>query len=241
MRREVAIAALAAVAGAAAVLAVPATAQAPVETTVRIKAKVIPSKAGTPRDPQGVKIRASARFFTPDGVEKPIATHGYALLPRAGEWNGGRYPKCDKRTLDREGPDGCPKRSRIGRATGTVYADNVITKPEIEIFNGGQRLAFAYVTLYHPALVQEAIPVRIKKLRRGRWGYRVSLRIPVSLQVVAGVPIAPRSLRGQVGRGKIITTTSCPRNRRWPYRVKTFFSNGTSHTFDGSVRCRPAR
>lgn len=239
MRREVATAVVAVAAGA--LLAVPATAQAPVETTVKIRAKVIPNKAGTPRNPQGVKIRASARFFTPDGHEKPVVTHGFALLPRAGDWNGHRYPRCDKRTLDRKGPAGCPKRSRIGRATATAYADNVITKPKIEIFNGGARLAFAYVTLYHPAFVQEAVPVRIQKLRRGRWGYKVSVRIPRALQIVAGIPIAARSIRGQVGRGDIITTTSCPRNRRWRYRVKTFFDNGGSHVHNGFVRCRPAR
>lgn len=239
MRREVAIATVVAVVGA--MLAVPATAQTPVETTVKIKANVIPNKAGTPRNPQGVKIRASATFHTPDGYEKPVVTHGFALLPRAGEWNGGRYPKCTKRILDRQGPRGCPKRSRIGWARGTAYADTVITKPKIEIFNGGRKLALAYVTLYHPALVQEAVPVRIQKLRRGRWGYKVSVRVPVALQVVAGVPIAARSIRGQVGRGKIITTTSCPRNRRWNYKVRTFFDNGASHTHNGFVRCRPSR
>jgi len=223
-----------------AALAVPSVAQSPVQTTFTVEARVVPNKAGTPAHPQGVKIKASARFHTPDGVERPIVTHGYTLFPRHGAYNGRDFPKCDKRTLDRDGPEYCPKGSRIGFARATAYADTIVTRPKIEIFNGGQRLALAYVTLYRPALVQTAIPIRIEELPKGKWKYRASLRIPEVLQVVAGVPIAPRSIKGWVGRGKLITTTSCPRSRRWDYETKVFFTVGEPYTYRDSVPCRPA-
>jgi hypothetical protein len=223
-----------------AVLAVPTVAQAPVQTTFEIEAEVVPNKAGTPKNPQGVKIRASAVFSTPDGYEKPVVTHGYALFPKGGQYNGDDYPKCTKAILDRIGEKGCPKGSHMGHADATAYADNVITRPDIEIYNGGPRLALAYVTLYNPAFVQEAIPVRIQKLNHPRWQYKVSLSVPTSLQVVAGVPIAARSIKGWAGRGKWLATTHCPRSRRWEYKVRAYFSTGGSYTHSDSVPCRPS-
>jgi hypothetical protein len=96
------------------------------------------------------------------------------------------------------------------------------------------------VTLYQPALVQTAIPIRIEQIPRGRWKYKASLRIPEVLQIVAGVPIAPRSIKGWVGRDELITTTSCPRSRRWHYETKVFFTVGEPYTYRDSVPCRPS-
>lgn len=225
-----------------AALAAPAVAQSPAQTTLTIDAKVIPNKAGTPKNPQGVRIESSAKFFSPPGVEPPVVTHGFALFPRNGNWNGGKYPKCTERILEREGVDGCPKKSRIGHADATAYADNVITRPDIEIFNGGQKLALAYVTLYNPAFVQEAIPVRIQELPNGKWKYKVSLRVPENLQVVAGVPIAARSIKGWIGSksSDLITTTSCPKSRRWPFELTAYFTSGEPYTHRDSVPCRPS-
>lgn len=233
----------------AASFAVPATAQEPENvtdtpgnlTTFTAKARVVPNRAGTPQDPQGVVIYSSARAVTAPGYERPIFQSGYGLFPRAGNYNGDDFPRCSKRTLDRFGTDRCPKRSRIGSGTGVAYADTVITRPKIEIFNGGSKLAFAYVTLYHPALVREAIPVRIQELPRGKWKYKVSFKVPVSLQVVAGIPIAAGSLKIKVGRGNLIETTSCPKSRRWPYLLRGYFSNGSDYTYRNSVPCKPAR
>jgi hypothetical protein len=211
-----------------------------IQTTFTVDAEVIPNKAGTPRHPQGVRIEASARFYSPQGVDPPIVTHGYALFPRAGDYNPQLFPRCAKRTLDRDGPEACPKGSQIGAARASAYADTIVTYPKIEIFNGGRKVAFAYVTLYRPALVQIAIPARIEEIPHGMWKYKVSVKVPTVLQVVAGVPIAARSIRGWVGKGNLITTTSCPKSRRWPYEVKTFFTVGQPYTYRDSVPCRPA-
>jgi hypothetical protein len=210
-------------------------------TTFTAKARVVPNRAGTPRNPRGVVIHSWARAVTEPGYERPIFQGGYGLFPRAGNYNGDDFPRCSKRTLDRYGTDPCPQRSRIGSGTGVVYADTVITRPKIEIFNGGSKLALAYVTLYHPALVREAIPVKIQELPRGKWKYKVSFRVPLSLQVVAGIPIAAGSLKLKVGRGNLIETTSCPKTRRWPYLLRGYFSNGSNYTYRSSVPCKPAR
>jgi hypothetical protein len=236
--RKFSIAGIAVLAVVAAV-AVGALAQ-DVQTTFTVDAQVIPNKAGTPKDPRGVKIKASARFFSPQGVDPPIVTHGHALFPRAGDYNPQLFPRCSERTLNRDGPEACPKNSQIGAARASAYADTIITYPKIEIFNGGKKVAFAYVTLYQPALVQIAIPARIEELPSGMWKYKVSVKIPRVLQVVAGIPIAARSIKGWVGKGKLITSTSCPKSRRWPFEVTTHFTTGKPYTYRDAVPCRPS-
>jgi hypothetical protein len=208
-------------------------------TTFTAKARVVPNRAGTPKDPQPVKIHFKAEAVTEPGYERPIFLGGHVLFPRHGNYNGDDFPRCSKQVLDREGPDSCPKRSRVGWGTGVAYADSVVTRPRIEFFNGGNKVGFAYVTLYRPALVQIAVPGRIQEFPSGKWKYKVSFKVPKVLQVVAGIPIAAGSLELHIGRENLIESTSCPKSRRWPYEVRGTFSNGSDYTHRDSVPCKP--
>lgn len=212
-----------------------------IQTTFTIDAQVTPNQAGTPKKPQGVKVEASARFTSPEGFDPPIVTHGYALFPRAGDYNPQLFPRCSEAVLNRRGPEGCPKGSHIGSARASAYADDIITYPKIEIYNGGRNVAWAYVTLYQPALVQMPVAARIEEIPSGKWKYKVSVKVPEVLQIVAGVPIAARSIKGWVGKGNLITTFSCPKDRRWPFEVTTYFMVGKPYTYRDAVPCLPAR
>jgi hypothetical protein len=223
----------------AAAMAVAAFAQ-DVQTTFTVDAKVLPNKAGTPKKPQPVKVEVSARFFSPQGVDPPVVTSGELLFPRAGNYNPQLFPRCSAATLNRHGPEKCPKDSHIGSARASAYADTIITYPKIEIFNGGKKLALGYVTLYRPALVQIAVPARIQEMPNGMWKYRVTFKVPRVLQVVAGIPIAARTLDGWIGKGRLIESISCPKSRRWPYEVTTNFTVGQPYTYRDAVPCRPA-
>jgi len=217
---------------------VPAAAQSPNDTKLRIKAAVFPTKAGTKRNPRGVKLRVKANWSSPRGIERPVVTRAIALFPRGSLYNGGKYPRCSKRTLDREGIRGCPERSIMGRASGVAWADQERTRPRVQIVNGGPRRVWFYTTLFNPAFVQEAVPGFISKVRGRRWAYRLRLVVPRSLRIVAGVPIALTSFNARAGRGEWLATTGCPRNRRWAFKVTTFFSTGGKDTFRDAVRCR---
>lgn len=208
-------------------------------TTFTAKARVVPNRAGTPQNPQPAKVHFKAEAVTEPGYERPIFQGGYILFPRHGNYNGDKFPRCSKEVLDRNGPEACPKRSRVGWGTGVAYADSVVTRPRIEFFNGGNKVGFAYVTLYRPALVQIAVPGRIQKFPSGKWKYKVSFEVPKVLQIVAGIPIAAGSLELHIGRENLIESTSCPKNRRWPYEVRGYFSNGSDYTHRGSVPCKP--
>jgi hypothetical protein len=216
-------------------------------TKFNVKAKITPKKTGTKRNPRGVKLTGTVKWRTvTQGVEPPVITGSDMLLPKHGVYNGGKYVKCSKRTLDRTGPRGCPKKSRMGSATGVAFADLEKTVPKVELFNGGKSTLYAYTTLFNPAFVQETVVIKIRKIKHRIWGYRVKFRVPRNLQIVTGVPIALRSLKFNVG-GKpyareFITTTGCPKSKKLPFQVKTYYrySNDTrsSSSFRSTVACR---
>jgi hypothetical protein len=231
-----------------AVMVAPTVAQAP-QTSVTVDSKVTPNRAGTPQKPQGVTLSGTIRWSSEEGVEPPIITAFDILIAKGGLYNGGKYAKCSAAVANRNGPQACPRKSIMGSATGVALADTEITRPRVTMINGGARNICFYTVLTNPARVETCVPGRITKLSGGKWGYRVQIRVPEVLQVVAGVPIALRSIKFKAG-GKSyakdwIATTNCPRSRRWGFQVETsyLYNDGStaSSQFADSIACRPAR
>jgi hypothetical protein len=228
-----------------AVLATASVAQAPV-TTVTVSPKVMPNKAGTKKNPQGVKLNGSIKWESEAGVEPPIVTAFDILLTKYGRFNGGKYPKCSQALLNRRGPSACPKKSIMGSATGEAFADDVITRPKVTFVNGGARDICFYTVLTNPARVQTCVPGKLTKINHPKWGYRLKITVPEVLQVVAGVPIALRSIRWESGgrpwAKDWIVTTGCPKDNKWPYEFTTSYlyedGSRSASTYKGSVACR---
>jgi hypothetical protein len=226
-------------AAAATLLAVPALAgMQPTPIEIDVDARVIPNKAGTPQNPQPVKIKVHAELVSELGYERPIVTGGRLLFPRAGNWNGGKHPKCALNVLQRQGLTACPKGSIFGKGVAKAWADTEITKPTITLVNGGATRAYAYVILTNPARVRAPIVGKIKKLPSGPWKYQVDYEVPRSLQIVAGVPITVTELDLTIGKSDYVVTTSCPKSRRWPYKAWVDLSDGRRIPITGSTPCR---
>ena len=243
MRKLVALAA--GVVALGTILVAPTVAQSPSQTTVTVDAKVTPNNAGTKKKPQGVKLNGSIRWTTEPGVPPPIITDFDILISKGGVFNGGKYAKCSQTTANRRGPRGCPKKSIMGSATGVALADDVITRPKVTFINGGARNICFYTVLNNPARVQTCVPGRITKLSHPKWQYRLRISVPKVLQVVAGVPIALRSITWESGRRPWakdwIATTGCPRGG-WGFELKTFYlyedGSTSSSSYGDKVACR---
>lgn len=232
--RRLATVASIAVLGVAAAVAV-----ADIPLAIHINAQVTPNKAGTPKNPQGVVISVKGTIDVPEAYDPPLVDTIDVWFPKAGIFNGGKFPKCSQATLARSGPKACPKGSIMGSGGGKATADTVFTYPKVTIVNGGASKIFFYTVLNNPARVQTPVPVSIAKLPRSSpWGYRAHAKIPRSLQIVAGVPIVLREFHGSAGRGDWIATTSCPADRRWRYRVDVGFTTGETKQYAGTVACR---
>ncbi len=229
--------------------ATPAMAQQKPETLFKSTAKVTPKKAGTKKNPQGVKISGSLEFETvTQGVQQPIITGGKVFLPKYGKWNGGKYQKCSQRIMLRdESTENCPRKSIMGKGSGVAWADNVNARPTVTFVNGGKSTLWAFTTLYNPALVQRPIKIAIKKISHPKWGYTATFKVPEVLQIVAGVPITLANFKYAVG-GKsyakdLITTTGCPKSKKYPYQAEAFYRYvdlndlTDSKIYKGTVAC----
>ncbi len=230
---------------AAAVAAAPAAAQKP-ETSFEAKATISPKKAGTKKNPQGVKLNGSLKFRTlTQGVEPPIITGGTVLIPKGGLYNGGKYKTCSAATMRRsQSVDDCNKQSIMGKGSGRALADNVDAAPDVVFVNGGKSTLWAFTTLYRPALVQEPIAINIKK-QGGKWAYKASFQVPKILQVVAGVPVSLQDFKFSIGGKKYakdyLATTSCPKSKKHPYEATAsyLYNDGTTDTktYKSTVAC----
>lgn len=232
-----------------AVAVVPALAQEPdqevPETHIESHAVATPNKAGTPKDPQGMRVKASARLIVEPGFDPPIVTALDILIGKGLHWERAKYAKCSKATLDRKGPRACPPESIMGSALATGMADTVAAHLKVTFVNGGTKQAYAYATLDNPARVQTTLVVKSTPLG-GQWDHRESVKIPESLQIVAGVPVRLTDVKMDIG-GKpyapdFVNSTSCP-DGGWKYQVTAHYLydllNVTAqdvHT--GSVPCR---
>jgi hypothetical protein len=228
-----------------AVAVVPAIAQDLPDTSITSTAKATPSKAGTPKDPQGISITASAQLNVAPDLEAPIVTRVEILVGKGLIWNDSKYAKCSKEALDRHGPKGCPRTSLIGSATATGMADTVAARLDLIFFNGGKGRKYAYATLDHPARVRETLVLDSSTLSGGTWTHRETVNVPRSLQIVAGVPIRLTRIKMAIG-GKpyakdYIASTSCPAGG-WKYQVTAdYLYDGLGQTADdvntGSIAC----
>jgi hypothetical protein len=229
---------------AVAVLAVAAVEVAPTiaqdsssTTSLKVDATVSPSKAGTKKKPQGVKLKVKTTWDTPGDVEHPIIQKADVFFPKGSLYNGGKYPSCSAATLGHGGPDACPKGSIMGTGSGDALADTVHTTPKITVVNGGKSKVFLWTVLTNPARVQAAVPGTITK-PGGKWAYKLHLEVPTSLQVVAGIPITLNNLTINAGKKDWLATTSCPANKKWPFQVTTSLSTGGSSTYQDTVACK---
>jgi hypothetical protein len=236
---------LAAAVAVGAVAVVPAMAQDLPDTRIVSTVKATPNKAGTPKNPQGLSITASGKLIVEPGFDPPVVTGIDILVGKGLVWNGGKYAKCSKRALDRRGPKGCPRTSIMGSAIATGMADTVRARLEVVFVNGGTDRTYAYATLTNPARVKETLVVKSTKLNGRTWDHRESVRVPKSLQVVAGVPVRLTSITFEIG-GKpyakgYIASTSCPRGG-WKYQVTAHYlydllGRTAEEVSTGSIAC----
>jgi hypothetical protein len=214
-------------------------------TTLSAGVKLTPSKAGTAKRPQGVKLSIKMVLDTPGGVDRPIVTgfeiwHGPGLAFDRGKG----YVRCAYVTLARLGPDGCPVESVVGRGGGPAIEEPIETTPRFVFFNGPGGLPMAYITLQRPARVRAAVVPAVIDRPRSIWPHRTRWTFPETLRVVAGIPITPSHLAFTYGYTRaaklFVASTSCPPGGwAWRVRVHTYVAPGNAPVLqqDGRAPC----
>jgi hypothetical protein len=215
-------------------------------TVLTTKVSVSPSKAGTKKKPQGVKLNFKVHWETSADLDKPVVQTADVLFPKGSLYNGAKYKTCAQAVMERTGISGCPAKSIMGTGSGVAYADQVMTKPEITVVNGGGNKVYLFTVLIRPARVAKPVPGTITKMS-GKWAYKLHLVVPPSLQIVAGVPIGLRDINITAG-GKSyakdwLATTSCS-GGKYPFQLTTGFAPDSAGnpvgeaTYEGTTPCK---
>ncbi|WP_320672563.1 hypothetical protein [Patulibacter defluvii] len=225
-----------------AVIAGPAAAQTSSGTTIEVtKVQVSPNKAGTKKKPRAVKkLTVGARVNVAEGQKRPVINRIKVLFPKGSVWNGAKYPKCSLSQLSSSAdfPTSKCGKAVFGKGKANALADTDPTVASIRVVNGGAKNIYFYTSLDNPAVVRAPAPGKLTK-KSGKWAYELDVTIPDELQIVGGVPIAVTDLAVTAGKGSILATSSCPKDKKWPFEVTAYLEDqdtgaplGTTKTSD---------
>jgi hypothetical protein len=205
-----------------------APAPAPAAVDVGLEGRLSPVIREVPRQPPSMTLRMTATFTGEDpGFQPPTLDHSVIRFPYGSRLNNKLFPHCDPAMINRRGPDVCPRASLIGRGHANVFADTERQRLTVRLFNGrgGKSIVF-YFHGTNPARVDTAFAAPLRRLRGGMWNYVLSVPVPETLQVVAGIPIYVREFVSTVGavrrvngrRRGFIEAWSCPPGGQAPVR-----------------------
>jgi len=236
-------------------LAVAATASA--RTVIAIDGRVTPPITAFTLKPQILNLTLDLRFSSDVAGELPgTVSRATVFFPHGPRVNGALFPSCDPRRLFRMRghPRACPSGSRIGggMAIGTSPSfEGVNERLRVDLYNGPRgRSILMYLRGLNPVAISGMIDASFTPLRGGRWGYRLSLRVPENLQEI-GLDILASLLRftttvgatvrvrenGRMVRHGYIEALACPPGALVPVRGVFGFRDGSSASSDGYVAC----
>lgn len=212
-----------------------AAAPAPSAAEVGLDAKVTitPERVGTADRPEPVRMAVDLRVRSDDeaGPVQNVAL----TVPSGVRFQPDGVPECSAAVLDQDGPEACPRGSRIGTGTVSAGAEGFSVEGAVTVFFGGDDRIALWVSIDNPVVV--GVPIAGRLVEQSEGGYRLALEIPSELQDVAGVPVALERLRLSLNRGGVFATTDCP-DGGLPFAATLGFDGGASAETKVAAACR---
>jgi hypothetical protein len=204
--------------------------------SLSLEVDLTPNEAGSEAQPRPVTLDLALRLGAPRAAEPPLLRTADVLMPEGTRYAGGQFPSCEQRTLERAGPEGCPRGSLMGEGALKARADTAPARGRITVVNGGAERLYFHTVLTNP-LRTEAPMIGTIIPEDSPWAYRLRLQVPEELQIVAGIPIAVRELRVTAGRDGWLATTSCPEDSTWDFEGAAHFAGGGRAVRTATVDC----
>lgn len=248
-------------AAAAASLLLVATAPAADAPTLKgtLKASISPNKAETPpKNGFGtpLNLNLDVVFKQPEGTTFVLKSLTYQL-PKGAVANGKIFPSCSVAKLQaaRGVLSKCPDGSKIGsgKAVGTAVALDITSSGAITIFNGprGKSLTIN-INVIRPAAINATFSAPLIKTK-GKFGYKLTVSVPPSLQEILDGPIVVDSIKTTTGAKRMINgklrgyieanASACPKSGKLQVRGDFNFEDAntkveaTSNT-SGTITCK---
>jgi hypothetical protein len=199
-------------------------------------------------------LKVDTKFKQPSGTTFVLKSLTYQF-PKGAVENGKLFPSCSAATLQaaRGVLSKCPKGSKIGGgvATGTAVALGITSTGALTLFNGpGGKSITMNINIVRPAAINATFSAPLKKTP-GKYGYKLTVNVPTSLQSILDGPIVVRRIQAKTGasitvNGKqrgYIEGIKCPKSKKAPIQGNFFFTDAvtnvdaTSKT-DSTIACR---
>lgn len=228
-------------------------------TSVAMSGVVTPAISAFTTTPQNVKLTMEGRVIGDDndGMFADTSTKIVLSFTHGARVNGALFPSCNARRLllAAGNPKVCPKGSRIGGGFAFGSAIGVLAKLKMDVYNGpgGKTMIFWFQTS-NPVRVRQIIVAPFQQMKGGRYGFKLTLRIPPGLQeltpgmvtsisqfkaTVGGSTVKVKERGRTVKRGYIEALT-CPPGARVITRGEYFFRNIAPITVDSYLGCGDA-
>lgn len=226
-------------------------------TVVEIDGRATPPISRFTLEPQTLSLALDLRFASDVAGELPgTVARATVFFPHGPRVNGRLFPSCNPERLRRMRGSrrACPRGSRIGGGTAlgtTPSFAGVNERLTVDLYNGprGRSILF-YLRGLNPVAISGMIDAAFTPLRGGRWGYRLSLRVPQSLQEISpdifasllrfttrvGGSVVVRERGRRVRRG-YIEALACPPGALVPVRGVFDFRGGERSSTDSYIAC----
>jgi hypothetical protein len=227
------------IAALAALTAVAVTGVAVAQDAPSLSVKTTPTKAGKPKSPKNEKLRLQ--------VENPDTTATLSKLtitaPSTIKLSTKGLPRCSESTLETEGPDGCPRASRVGSGVARALlgvntpSPTPLTFDVTAVVTGSRNLGFHLDT--RELDVNVLAPSTIS-------GRKLTLTVPQAAQqpapmTWAGLVSIDTTISAKKGKNYLVSSTGCKSKKHAFKAALTFRDNGVSpartENASASARC----
>jgi hypothetical protein len=228
-------------------------------TSVALTGVVTPALTGFSTTPQNVRLTMEGRIVGDDiDGRYPATTRRIVLwFTHGARVNGRWFPSCDPRRLAalKGLPRACPRGSKIGSGWAFGTAISVTARLTMDVYNGpGGRSMLFYFSADNPVLIRDMIVAPFDQLRRGRYGFRLTLPVPDGLQeltdgmvtslrqfkaTVGGMTVTTRE-RGRIVRRGFIEAMTCPPGALVVVRGEFSFRDVAPQATDSYLGCGQA-
>jgi hypothetical protein len=157
-----------------------------VSTTITMQPRELPRTGGAP-----ISLQSITRIGTKDGSTPPTLKTLDFLIDKHGSINAKAFPTCSMAKLEGTTPGQARKRcagALVGKGLGRALVmmpgqQPFRIKSPISFFNapptGGQPTLIAHGYETVPAAKTLLVPIVIERVKRGRYGFRVKVEMPV--------------------------------------------------------------
>jgi hypothetical protein len=226
----------------AAVALAPAAQAGPTQFEMKVSHKS--SQTGTKAKPRANTIKVEL----PAGpAGKYAAKKATISLDKNWVFNTAKLPSCTQSKVQND-PDGCNPGSKIGKGTarGIVSHDQtggeeIVQDLRVDAFNGGKNNKIYFLVRGDKPVEINAVLVGTLKNASGKYGKKLDVVIPASLQNIAGfVPTLVNfitTIDKTVKGVPAVASKGCT-GGKWNWGAKIFYTDGSTVQDTATTKCR---